>query len=532
MQHTRVLVVAGVMLAWQSTAHAGLPAWCKGQSLGDQSYGDFKSEYPQRQDDVSRLRTLLEWECTTGSAAVKQHADVEQARAELSKRLYMNDADWTDAIEYVQKGGYSSSAGDYQVSGNTLASLGPFDQYLVINHGLRMDRGGADALYLTDALEQNLTEAGRFAFIQSCVSNDHTTGNDPEPAYWAVCQGDIAKFDPSKFAAELRADTSHPAVERMALRLKLGEVLDSVKDLGDRYKAIVKKDDVYQKILDEANKGRQAWQDALAGQKDLLALVQQVDSATVFHSRKQFAGCEDKAWKFVTEAAGKLHASAFKGMHDDPENPFAGFGQAAGPVLLENPQLNLAASALSLCMRESGAAKFLGEFLTHTPGYRGPRSAALHRLYMQKFVADDTTVGEIKLRGLGGRPYPTSDGNVWSITGVVAKLKVKGDRVVVSQPKTSITTEECVKSHETGKLIDWDTAGRPVYERICDKSGMVKHDTTGGDIEVTARTAKWLKPGVTFSVVGAVNGEPGDAIAVWPNKTAKLPTLLLGASIK
>jgi hypothetical protein len=539
MQQTRVLLVAGVALAWQSTAHAGIPAWCKGEDSKQGQGGSWETEYPQRQDDVSQVREILEWSCNSAEEASRPK--VEKARAELSKRLYMTDADWSDALEWMKGQGFSSSADDYNVAANSFATLSPMDQYLVIKKGMRSDYGGADELYLADALEQNLTEAGRFAFLESCVSNHHEAsvvgGGGPEPSYWAICLGDIAKFDPAKFATEVRGDSSHPPKERFSLHLRLGAVMDKVQEWTDLGKKMIKKDDAYGKLFDVAAKGRAEWEKTIGTQKDLLALVQQVDSATYFHSKKQYAGCNEKAEKALADAVSKIPAKTFTGLHDNDDG-IDGFAHDAAPKILSFPEANVAAIAFVLCEPDRAWSYPLRATLQDQPGFRGPRSAAYSAIASQKFELDDTAAKEIKIERTGSRPYGTSVGMVRSWGGVAASIKPGKDKntgeegVTISQPKASITTEDCVKSHSTNKLVDWDTAGRPVYESICDKTSMVKHDTTPGDLTVTKQTAAFVKTGMRFSAIFPHDKGLADVFAVWPSKTAKLPSMVLGGTVK
>ena len=63
-------------------------------------------------------------------------------------------------------------------------------------------------------------------------------------------------------------------------------------------------------------------------------------------------------------------------------------------------------------------------------------------------------------------------------------------------------------------------------ERTCDKSGVVTHDTTRAPFAISARYEAVLKPGVVFSATGQ------DVLAIWPSKTAKAPSWLLGGALK
>lgn len=59
---------------------------------------------------------------------------------------------------------------------------------------------------------------------------------------------------------------------------------------------------------------------------------------------------------------------------------------------------------------------------------------------------------------------------------------------------------------------------------------MVKHDTTWSNFKVNPAHAKRLKPGVQFSAV--MSNKVGDAIAIWPSKAAKTPSVVLGGTLK
>jgi hypothetical protein len=63
------------------------------------------------------------------------------------------------------------------------------------------------------------------------------------------------------------------------------------------------------------------------------------------------------------------------------------------------------------------------------------------------------------------------------------------------------------------------------YERVCDRSGAVVHDQTWMGLAVAAKYADVLKRGVRFSM------KDGEVIAVWPSKTAKAPSIVLGGKL-
>jgi hypothetical protein len=108
--------------------------------------------------------------------------------------------------------------------------------------------------------------------------------------------------------------------------------------------------------------------------------------------------------------------------------------------------------------------------------------------------------------------------------------KDKG-KTVVNLEKTTRKQEDCVKEHTTNRIIGIRDSGAVDYERICDKTAIVTHDTTWEDFTVTDESAKQLKSGLLFSSTYGAHLD-ADVIALWPNKDAKLPSVVLGAKLK
>jgi len=527
-----VFVVAGLVSAWCSTAFAGAPAWCKGQDFKE-SASNF-GRITQTQDYVDKVRVIVEMSCPSEQDMDETRPEIEKVRAQVSKDLFMNDADWADAVEYVAGKGFSST--DIPITEKTLGGLTPIDQYAAIKQGFRNDSGydGADDIYIADSLEGVLTETGRLGFLEKCAGDGGVGRDDYGVVRWAICADDVAKFDGTKFANELRLDTAHPAMYRTMLHIRAGEVMAGLKDVAAKKQKLIKRDDAYQKVFDTAAKGMADWRKGIGTQKDLLQLVTDMDSATFFHSRKQLAGCEDRTGKALADAASKFPAKTFTGMHDIRDDPFAGFAHKAGPVLVNNPQFNLAATAFALCQPKTATSGYLAAFLQEVPGVRGPRSAAFSAVFGQKFELDDTHAKDVPVPQIGPRPYNASGGSPSSAGGAVESVKPgTGDKkgvMIVTLQATKITQEDCVKEHRTNRIVAITSGGELQYEIICDKTAMVTHDNTWAPFKITPGTAKWLKPGVVFSAIGANDDQ--EVMAVWPSKTAKLPSLLFGGALK
>ena len=93
-------------------------------------------------------------------------------------------------------------------------------------------------------------------------------------------------------------------------------------------------------------------------------------------------------------------------------------------------------------------------------------------------------------------------------------------------------------SHPLGGLNGWTEGqrilsdGRLEYESICLKSAVVTYDTTWTDFKINPAHVPLLKPGVKFSSVQLYNWPYADVVAIWPDKNATAPTLVLGAKLK
>jgi len=524
----KVFAIASVALGWMShSAFAGEPAFCKGEDFKESPY-NFGIIAQQPSDDPrGLLDQLVKFTCTADPALDPKRGELDKIRAEWSKNLAMNDADWADMVAYAKEHGGGSN--DISIQANTLATLSPVDQFAAISNGF--ENVGSDPGYIADALDSSLTEVGRLGFLMKCANEHSVTRDDGGMAMWAICQGDADKLDPAKFATELRGDTSHSAVERMRVRIKFYTTREQLKTNAEVAQKLIKKDDAYKKLFDAAAKGRADWAKNLGGNKELLDLVQAMDSAVMFHSRKQFAGCEDKTAAALATAVATLPAKAFAGMHDDREDPFKGFATAAGPVLVNTPVVNLAATAYTLCHQKTATGRFLSRYLQEVPGMRGPRGAAFWQLLQQKFELDDTKLKEPPLPRIGSRPFDSSGGEVMSAGGVVKGVKPNKDKAVITLEKTTRKQEDCVKEHVTNRIVSIRDSGSFEYERICDKYAIVTHDTTWSDFTVTAESAKVLKPGNLFSSTYGAQLE-GEVIATWASKDAKLPSMVLGAKLK
>ncbi|MBS1124324.1 MAG: hypothetical protein H6Q90_6552 [Deltaproteobacteria bacterium] len=512
--------------AGEQAASAGPPAWCGGKSFDAGSY-DVKES--KRSEPESAVRAIAKMLCTDTADMRPHHAAIEVDRQAWGKKLGMIEADWADAVEYIDNKDGNYPKINYSVT--VITQLSPMDQYKLIKEsagGLGNGIGGInDPLYAADAIGPQLTEVGRLAFLEHCVKAPIRHDSVRE---WAVCQGDVDEWDFAKFATQIRGDVVHDGATKMHLRVRALEVDDALKGYAIQRDRLFKADDAYKKMFEVAARGRTAWTKGIGANTKLIELVQSMESAKMSGSRKMFADCETKTAEALSTAVATIPAKAFTGMFDERMDPSGGFAYKAMPVLMANPQVHLAAIAFVLCQQSTSTGDWLADGLDDLPGVRGPRNAATGEILNEKWVFDDVNASELQPPRVRGRPYDRTGGTVNSAGGIVTSVKVNKDVATVTLKKTSIKRTQCVKTHRTNRVTRIRDDGSLDYETICDKSGTVTIDTTWDPFDVAARYAPLLKPGVGFSLIS--HRKIGEVIATWANAAATTPATVLGAKLK
>ncbi len=518
------MIAAGVVavLCHVGTASAGVPGWCK--DAEDARY-DLRDLSSTEVGEV--ISTLALATCKPTAEASGSAAQIEAARQAWGKKLSMIDADWADAVAYANVGGRTEKL---ELSVKDLAAMTPIDQYIVIS-------GGGDRIeYYTDMFEPNLSEVGRFAYVDRCTSSPDTR----LAAAYAQCQGDIDAFDKAKFAVQLRSDP-HPRANKMALRLRAyGMTKQIATHLEFVKKTFHAKDPAaYKQLWDAAAKGRARWTSTMTD-KSLLALVTKLDSATLYQSRKQFDGCEAPATAALERAIReKVPANLFKDIPLDGtmdrqqyEREFeytkrvaSSWAAAAAPRLANVPELMLASVAYIECDKtDQDVAGFLRQLFHEGPGFRGPRLAALDAMRREKIVLDDMNA-KIDI-GNALQMFEEKYGTMGSAGGVVHSTKEENDKLTISFAPNTQLEDDCVKSHYTKRILGYNSDNSPRYELICDKIGKVKVDHSAESMVVDKKYKPLLKKGTQFSTFGEV------VIVVWPTSKSTQPSHFLGVEVK
>ena len=520
----KVKLLAFLVFSAASPAFAA-PDWCKGASFDDTlDAGDLSSDDPEKV-----VVALAQATCAPTPETEAHASEIEASRQAWGKRLGMSDADWGDVLGWVQSG--RGRRVKLEPSTKDATKLTPIDQYVVLTEGFPRPGGNGnyrDPIYIADALDANLSQVGRYAYVRSCLALEADTSGTPPAASWALCQEDLDRLDVGKLGEDLRADTAHGGDVKMQLRFELLGLKARLAEHAEHVQAAWKLDPVYKQMFETAAAGRRDWDEGLGKNRALTDLALQMDSAFWSSSRRQLEGCEEKTAAALVAAVGKVPAATFKAMKDERFDPYGGFATTAGPVLAAIPEVSLAAAAYVLCQPTTGTGDFLAVYLQQTVGYRGPRTSAFSRMLAEKLTLDDLNA---RVRWPETeRPYVRRGGTMGSAGGVIAAVKPDGDTVTVTLERFIVKQNECIESHRTNKLRRIQPDGTLEYELICDKMGIVSHDQTWGDFHIRGAFASLLKPGVKFS---SVNGEKSaDVIVMWPSKTAEMPSWLLGASLK
>lgn len=526
-RHIGIAIGALVLAGAARPALAGVPAWCKDASFGSDRY-DLKDLSAKDPRDV--VIAFAKATCAPTPEAEAGRAEIEKVRLAWSKKLGMTEADWADAVAYA-KSDYRSEKIEF--STKDLAAFTPLDQFKAITDGFQRPGGNPpfrDPFYLADALDSRLSEVGRLGFILECLDLGSQSVTSIPSVTWALCQVDIDRFDPVKFSEQVRSDTAHGGELRMSMRLRALELPAKLKEHAAEIQKLFARDEAYKKVFDVVAKARTEWASGVGASTQLVDLALAMDTGALSQSRKAFDGCEDRTTAALVAEVSKVPARAFAGMKDVRMDPYAGFAAGAGPMLMKIPALSLAAMPYILCHSKSAMAEFLAAYLQDTPGYRGPRTAAITKVMAEKIVLDDMNA-RIEYPPFDSRPYTRSHGSIGSAGGVVATARLAGDIVNVDLEKTLIKRMECIKSHTTNRISRILPDGKIEYESICDQTGLVTHDTTWGTFKIRKDDAPLLKKGVMFSSVGTAD-KGMEVIALWPSKTADLPSMVLGAKVK
>ncbi len=502
-----------------ATAHAGSD-WCSGAG-GERV--DYSTDRALKGDDpVWAIHDLVGALCFPDGDAKSQASALEARRAEWSRKLQMNDADWNDAAAWAaadQHARYPSSTLTPENPKKAWSEMDPVDQYMLLNYEIAQN---FDANYIADALGPKLSEAGRLAYIlETCMSSR------AKEVQWAMCQPDLDAFDVKKLVAELQADKDHKGYERFLIRLAAFQLLpEQRKERDPEIKAAQKKDPAYAKMFELSQTSRKQWDALWKSDASLLDLALAMDDARVTNSRKALAGCDDKTWAAWKSAVGAIPAKKFETVENDEAQIYLAGNLLA--VVANDPRGYLAATAFYSC----GAAtdkpdplvRKLGSTMLRWPGHRGPRSSA-HTAVLTAGLELDDRSARIEYPDTNRGWFDQNGSSSGGGFGAVASVKAQGDKTRIEFAPKLEKQYQCLQSKRTNRIVQIRSDGSLVYELDCLKWGTVTLDRRAPPQTVKSRYTQGLRPGMTaFIIEDAVIGAWG--------KGDKGPSMIGGAAVK
>ncbi len=505
---TAGMATLGITSALLGRAEAS-PEWCNaaGVNRAPENVNDAITD-PDVRDALAHL---VGASCSKDHRAIERATELESARARWNQELDITDAEWaTDVVVWATRsqGARNSPILSYD-NKQAWSTLDPIAQYAL------MFNSSNDRHYVTDALGDQLSEAGRLGYVQVCLDSR-------KPTEWALCQPDIEALDRKKLAAELRADKLRTGFERMTIRIAYQLVQPKLVARAAAIKQLVAKDPGYAKLFELAAAARRTWvahpPDATA-----LAAARAMDDARVTNSGKAFEGCEDTTWKAFATTVSAIPAQKFADLKPAPLD----FIYGSVGVLVNDPDTYLAAVALYTCQARKPDAliRFLGSAMKRWPGFRGPRSAGLTAMITGAVTLDDRDAkieypdiqrgdwfrGDSSTRGGGGGP--------------VAAVKPDGAVTKVDFVKKLRKEKVCSDWKDTNQVVQISPSGALIYGYTCLKYESVTINDASRPQTVNSRYAGGVKAKTSVAIIEDV------VLAVWP-KAGAAPSMVFGVAVK
>ncbi|MBA3463579.1 MAG: hypothetical protein H0T46_26720 [Deltaproteobacteria bacterium] len=514
MRKTTIILTTLCGLAAHISTAAAAPAWCKG---GDEkpSY-DMKSLFSETDADRA-LMQLVAASCYGEADVAQMGKQVNTTREAWNKKLGMVEADWADVSEWAHLPRHLRGDPKIEVKDRQAAwsAYSPLDQY----GALISDIGNADNAYIADAFGTRLTQLGRLGYVAYCVGSHPI---DPSVT-WAMCATDAAALDLAKISAEIRADTTHGAGDRMAARITAYETLAKLPKLQTDIKALKAKDPAFATMFALGETAHAQWGKTNAA---AIALADALDDARSSGSRSASANCTAKAWEGWKSAVSSLGAKRLGTIQQTQDRPYV---PQLVAMLTAEPNGYLAALNLNVCAKledkEDMLSNVIGDAIGRWPGFRGPRTGTQTAILTAGFKLDNRNASiefpEVK------RDWISGSGSVDQFGfGVIDSIKADGERVTITFKKEKITQTRCVKGHYTNRISQIMSNGTVVYYYVCDQEITETIQVAPWTpIKVAARYAVGFKPGMSVTI-----SEEVPAVAYLKGKT--IPAVVVGVEVK
>lgn len=515
MHATIILGTLCALVAHTATAAAAPPAWCKG---GDEkpSY-DLKSLYTET-DAQFALMGIVAASCYPEADLAGQDRQLAALRAGWSKKLALAEGDWADVSEWAHLQRHLRGDPKIDVTDRQAAwsSYSPIDQYGALSTA---DIGQVDAAYLADAFGPKLTQLGRLGYVTQILA---VGMNEPSVRY-AMGLTDATLLDLAKISAEIRADGTHNAADRMTARIVAYETIAKLPKYFADVKALRAKDPAYEKMFALGEAAHKQW---TAVDPKLVALVGELDDAQITGSRKASAGCAARTWEAWKTAIAAMPAKQFAQIHGLPENPF--LTQLVQSVVA-TPNGYLTALAMLQCAGLESSDETLAEVIADVafrwPGMRGPRTATQTAILTAGLVFDKRetaldypTVSRLTPSGTGTREN--------GLLAAIDSVKVEGDTATIAFAKRKVKQTRCTKGHMTSRIVRIWPDGTFQYYYQCDAEVTETIEVAPSPpLKVAARYATGLAKGMSVQVGGGV------AVVAYPAGSAT-PSFVTGVGVK
>ena len=365
-------------------------------------------------------------------------------------------------------------------------------------------------------LKHDLGDAGAWwGFIDQCYATFRGTTRTEQIVLWALCRDDLKALDESTLTLEEN-------------RANVKEW----KKLGAAIEAEAKDDPGVALILKQADAAKADWKAFEEKNHAAIVLYQKLKDGvrTSKSNDENFEGC----WEATKPAFAKaVKATKFRW---DNEGDDAVPGRVA-EIIARDPANYYAVANFGMCAYAAHVTGGIlaGAALRASGGVFGWRTMLIAKLLDPTFKPKFADRSYTWATGQNGTMYHLRGGNDGLIasfpwpggpmaieTGVVKKMKKDGDDTLVVF--TGTVVEDCLKWKETGKIRTWDTAGNPVYVRICTKRGRVVQDAPG-DTTFGTKLTEGFAPGLGVAFYGSFPEE------VYNDKKKKFVSIL-GVSVK
>ena len=395
-----------------------------------------------------------------------------------------------------------------------ISQRSPDDQNQYMNSGLH---ALPHVAAIMDQEGNKLSDYGRWGFVEKCLDSSNQSDLAAGAVAWALCGDDLKALDLVKLKESFTmiGDNRFEKIERL-------------KKEGAALEEEAKSDPGLKLILTQVDAAKAEWKAFEAKNHDAIVLYQKLKDGV------RTSKSNDKNFDHCWEVTQPPFAKAVKATKFSWDNE--GDDAVAGRVaeIVTNPAAYYSVANFGMCAyatHETGAV-LADAMVKSNAGIFGWRTMLIAKLLDPKLkpkfsdrslswnTDEHGPTRAIRKPAGSELSFPWSRGSMAIHSGMISKMKKDGDDTVVSFKGRVV--DGCLKWVETKKLRTWDTAGDPVYERICKKRGKVEEDAPA-DVTFGTKFTEGFAPGVGVAFIGEFPVEAYDG---------KKFVAILGVSVK